>query len=169
MKKQKDFFSLYHSSQLQRYLVPGALALTLALGVVGIINGDVDMRGLMANVSNVSRGAQYDADLILTQKSGILEAVLGANADGVDRVEFTLLSDPTRFRSLTALASDTLITAQPELGTYRVSVNVGGKSVKAGTILTKLSIDIDPQVSIAVTDVAFVSGEDRYNLTSKVQ
>lgn len=163
---------MYHSSEsrgITRYLLPGALALAFAFGIVGLYRGDIDMQGLAANVTNVSRGQQYDADLIVTRNGKTLEVVLGANADGVDSVDFTLLSDPTRLQDIASTAPSVIVTAQKELGTYRVSITTDGKNVRAGTKLTTLGIEVADNTPLALTDAAFVSGEDRYNLTSKVQ
>lgn len=66
------------------------------------------MRGLMANVANVTLPT-YSADLVIRQTDAGTQIILGKDAQSVDTIEFRLLSDP----------SDGLIFA-PNVGTATV-------------------------------------------------
>lgn len=42
-----------------------------------------------------------------------------------------------------------------------------GKDIVPGTNIAVLSVNMDPGTPIAITDTVFVSGGQKYNLTSK--
>ncbi len=102
IKKTTDFFSLYRSSQLRKTFLSGGIAVFAAFSIVTLSHGDVDMQGLMASVASVSNTQHYDADLIMTRQNNVLSITFGAKATKVDQVNFTLLSDPAKFKSLTS-------------------------------------------------------------------
>jgi len=62
----------------------------------------------MASVASVATPEvpRLEADLILSRSGNVLSFVFGAKAEKVDRIEFTLLSDPSRFHSLTTTNPD---------------------------------------------------------------
>jgi hypothetical protein len=62
------------------------------------MHGDVDMQGLMASVENITEAPRLEADIIMKRDNNSLSIIFGANAKNVDQVEFTLLSDPSKFK-----------------------------------------------------------------------
>jgi hypothetical protein len=50
-----------------------------------------------------------EADLIVEKKANQVSLIFGAKAEKVDRIELTLLSDPTRLRSLSSTNPDVSI------------------------------------------------------------
>ncbi len=60
------------------------------------------MNSLMASVASVTEAPRSDADIIMTRQDQIISITFGAKAKKVDQIEFSLLSDPTRFHSLTS-------------------------------------------------------------------
>jgi hypothetical protein len=166
-KKTTDFFSLYRSSQLRKYFLSGGIAVFAAFSIVSVSHGDIDMQGLMASVANVSNTQHYDADLIMTRHEGALSITFGAKATKVDQVEFTLLSDPTKFKSLTSSNSAVHITGEKETGAYHVTINMHGGDILPGSSIAELVAEIDSGVPIALTDTEFISGGQRYSITNK--
>lgn len=73
-------------------------------------HGDIDMGSLMASVASVTEAPRLDADLVMTRNDQSISITFGAKAKKVDQIEFSLLSDPTRFHSLTSNQSSVRIT-----------------------------------------------------------
>lgn len=162
-----DFFALYRSSQIRKYFLSGGIALFMAFTFVSTINGGIDTRGLMASVASVTEAPRLEADLIMKRDGGNLIFTFGANAKKVDRIEFTLLSDPAKFKSLTSSDTAIKITGQQEIGTYHVRINTQGRDIVSGTQIATLLAGIDAGVPLAITDTEFVSEGQRYSMTNK--
>ncbi len=167
IKKTTDFFSLYRSSQIRKYCLSGGIAVFTAFSLVSFSHGDIDMQGLMASVANVSDTKHYDADLIMSRSGSILSLTFGTRASKVDQVAFTLLSDPTKFTSLTTTSPSVHIIGQPEMGTYHISIDMHGADIAPGTTIAELVAGIVPGTPIALTDTEFMSAGQRYSITSK--
>ena len=167
IKKTTDFFSQYRSSQLRKYFLSGGIAVFAAFSIVSISHGDIDMQGLMASVANVSNTQHYDADLIMVRHDNVLSITFGAKASHVDQVDFTLLSDPTRCKSLTSTNPDVHITGEKETGAYHVTIDIHGSDIAPGASLAELVAEIESGVPIALTDTEFISGGQRYSITNK--
>ncbi len=60
----------------------------------------------MASVSSVAEAPRMEADLIVEKKANQISLVFGAKAEKVDRIQLSLLSDPTRLRSLSSTNPD---------------------------------------------------------------
>ncbi len=166
-KKTLDFFALYRSSQFRKYFLSGGIALVMAFSIVSVSHGDVDMQGLMASVANVSEVPHFDADLILQRDWSNISLIFGANAKKVDKIDFTILSDPTRFRSLKSTNIAVHIIGDAEMGAYHVNIDMFGKDILPWTRIADLTATIDTGAPIALTDTQFVSGGQRYTITSK--
>lgn len=166
-KIQTDFFALYRSSQIRKYFFSTSIAVFFAFVFVSSINGWIDTRGLMASVASVTEAPRLEADLIMKREWEKLVFTFWANAKKVDRIEFLLLSDPTKFRSLSSNDSNVTVTGQWEIGTYRVSIDLQGNNIASGMQVATLIAGIDAGVPIAITDSEFISEWQRYSLTSK--
>lgn len=167
LKSPVDFFARYRSSQIRKYFLSGSIAIFVAFSFVSIIHGGIDTRGLMASVASVTEAPRLEADLILKRDGGNLTFIFGANAKKVDHIDFTLLSDPAKFKSLTSSESTVTITGQQEIGAYHVSVNTQGRDIVSGTQIANLIAVIDAGVPLALTDTEFVSEGQRYSMTNK--
>ncbi|MBX9808785.1 hypothetical protein K2X92_00135 [Candidatus Gracilibacteria bacterium] len=167
IKKTTDFFTSYRANQLRKTFVSGGIAVFAAFSIVSVIHGDVSMEGLMASVENVTETPRLEADIIMKRSGNSLSLVFGAKGKKIDQIQFTLLGDPTKFRSISNSNPDITILDQKDMGTYHVQVNFDGRDVAVGTVIADLIIDSDSNSPIAITDTEFVSGGQRYALTSK--
>jgi len=132
-----------------------------------MIHGDIDTRGLLASVASITDSPRLEADLMMQRDVSNLVFTFGANAKKVDRIEFTLLADPTRLRWLTSNNPDITITPEPEIGTYHVSVHMHGSDITVGTQIATLTADSDPDTTIALIDTEFESEGQQYSITNK--
>lgn len=167
IKKTTDFFASYRASQLRKTFVSGWIAVFAAFSIVSVIHGDVSMEWLMASVENVTETPRLDADIIMKRSGDSLLFTFGAKGKKVDLIEFTLLSDPTKFRGIKNSNPDISVIDQKDMGTYHVTVNLHGRDMVVGTVIADLMIDSDTNSPIAITDTEFVSEWQRYALTSK--
>lgn len=166
-KKYTDFFTSYRNNQLHKTFVSGWIAVFAAFSIVSVMHGDVDMQGLMASVENITEAPRLEADIIMKRDNNSLSIIFGANAKSVDQVEFTLLSDPSKFKWITVSDSNITVIENKEMGTYHIKVLANKKNLTPGTLLTQLWVDIDSMTPIAIADTEFVSNGQRYALTSK--
>lgn len=125
------------------------------------------MQGLMASVANVKKGPHYDADIIMNRENTSLIFTFGSTAYKVDRIDFTLLGDPTRFHSISSTDANIQIIGQADMGVYHVSVDMHGRDINPGTRVADLISVVDMGSALAITDTQFVSGGQRYSLSSK--
>jgi hypothetical protein len=125
------------------------------------------MNGLMASVANITDTPHYDADFIMNRQDSILTFTFGTQAEQVDIVDLTLLGDPTRLHSLSTTSPDIQITGQSDTGVYHISINMHGRDIAAGTRIASLTTMIDTGAVLALSDTQFVSGGQRYNLSSQ--
>ena len=169
MKKQtlplRDFFRDYNRSKLRGLALSGVFAALLSVSFVMVIQG-VDTRGLMASVANVANPESYDADIFLQDTNGGLDVMMGRQADAVDALTFTILSDPER---LTTLETDDnqaqIMSVAP--GVYSVTVRLSHETLYPGTRVLTLRTSLDPKVSVNLSDTVFESNGMKYNLTNK--
>ena len=168
-KNSHDFFSLYRTSEFKKHIFSASIAIFTAFSFVGVYHWDVDMSGLMASVSNVVEAPKLEADIIMSHESNMLSIVFGTKAEKVDQIEFTLLGDPSRLRSLVSTSANIQISSQPDMGAYRVVIQTNGQDLSPSQKIADLKIDMDRDTPVALTDTVFVSGWQRYNLTNKVQ
>ncbi len=166
-KKTIDFFSLYRSNQFRKYFLSGSIAIFTAFSIVSVFHGNIDMWGLMASVANVSEVSQFDADLILRRQWNNISLIFGAHAKKVDKIDLTILSDPTRFHSLKSTSNSVRIVWDTEMGAYHLTIDMSGKDIVPGTYIADLIGDIDAGTPIALTDTYFMSLGKRYSLSSK--
>jgi hypothetical protein len=165
--KTTDFFSAYRSSQIHKYLFSGGIAAFVAFSFVSIIHSDIDPQGLMASVAGVTEAPHYDADLVMTRQSGDISITLGTRAQAVDTVTLTLLGDPSRLHSITAASPDIRIVGQSEMGVYQISIDMHGRDITSGTQIAGLTAMIDTGATLSLSDTQFVSGGQRYSLSSQ--
>jgi hypothetical protein len=94
----------------------------------------------MASVAEINTpSVVYPADLIMSRSStGVISLVFGAHAKKVDRIEFSILGDPSRLHSVATKNPDIQIVGQSEIGVYRVSVHMHGRDIVAGTQVADL-------------------------------
>jgi hypothetical protein len=85
----------------------------------------------------------------------------------VDRVEFSILGDPTRLHNLQSKNSDIQITSQSEMGVYHITIDMHGRDIIAGTEVATLTAMMDTGAILSLSDTEFVSGGVRYSLSSK--
>ena len=109
----------------------------------------------------------YDADLVMTRENTTLIFTFGSTAQKVDRIDFTLLGDPARFHSVSSTDTGIEIVGQAEMGVYHVSVDMHGRDIKPGTRVADLISVGDTGSVLAISDTQFVSGGQRYSLSSK--
>jgi hypothetical protein len=129
---------------------------------------DIDTSGLMASVANISDAPHYEADLIMSRSSnGMISLMFGTPAKAVDRVEVSILGDPSRLHSVATQDPDIQITGQSEMGIYHISIDTHGRDIPAGTLIADLIVDIDTSAVLSLSDTEFVSGGVRYSLSSK--
>jgi hypothetical protein len=114
IKKTTDFFKLYRTNQIHKYIMSGGIAVFAAFGIVSFYHGDFDMKGLMASVATVTEVPRSEADFIMTQKDASLIFTFGATAKKVDQIRFTLLSDPTRLDSISSNNKAIQITSEKD-------------------------------------------------------
>lgn len=167
IKKTTDFFKLYRSNQLHKYIMSGSIAVFAAFTIVAFTHGDMDMKWLMASVSSVTEAPRSDADFIMTQKDTSLIFTFGAKATNVDQINFTILSDPTRIHSLVSTNPAISVTWEKDTGLYNISVDMHSTDIAPGTNVAQLTVNMDPGTPIAITDTEFVSAGQKYSLTSK--
>lgn len=138
--KNTDFFKEFRSTQIHKYLFSGGIAVCTAFSLVSIFHSDIDTSGLMASVAQISAvPVVYPADLIMSRSpKGVISLVFGAHAKKVDRIEFSLLGDPNRLHSVATKNPDIQIVGQSEIGVYRVSVDMHGRDIVAGTQVADL-------------------------------
>lgn len=121
----------------------------------------------MANVSGiVDTRPQYDADLILTKDAGVLTITFGAHAQKVDRINFTLLSDPTKCQPFLITNPDITVTELAERGSHQIVVNMHGEDIVPGTIIAQIDAQSHSGSSFVISDTEFVSHGQRYSITS---
>lgn len=156
-----DFFSRYHRARTLQYILPGFFGVFIAFGLVSMSHTG-DMRGLMANVSQVT-APSYDADIVMERTDRGVQIIMGKDATAVDTVSMRLMTDP----------SDAIVWT-PTLGTV-VSEGEGvvifvrsfaHQDIARGTIIAEFP-NINRRFPIALTDAEFTSGEERYSLTTK--
>jgi hypothetical protein len=93
----------------------------------------------------------------MTRKDRALSFVFGAKAEKVDKIQFTLLSDPTRLRSLVSTNPLVHVTTEKDTGLYFIQIDLQGATLTPGAILADFAVDIDPGTAIAITDTEFMS------------
>ncbi|MBC7503683.1 hypothetical protein H7169_01830 [Candidatus Gracilibacteria bacterium] len=165
--KTTDFFSMYRSSQFRKYAFSGGIAIFVAFSFISLINSDIDTRGLMASVSNISETPHYDADLIMTREDSRLDFMIGSRANSVETIDLTLLGDPARLHSLTAMSPDIRVISQTEMGVYHISIDMHGRDIVAGTQVASLIAHMDTGAVLVIADTQFVSGGQRYSMSNK--
>ncbi|MBC7498483.1 hypothetical protein H7170_02455 [Candidatus Gracilibacteria bacterium] len=165
--KNTDFFKEFRSAQIHKYLFSGGIAVFAAFGFVSLIHSDIDPRGLMASVVNVSNVPHYDADIMMTRQDDNITFTLGTRAQTVDMIDLTLLGDPSRLHSVTTVSPDIRIIGQSERGVYHVSIDMHGRDIIAGTQIGTLTASIDTGATLSLSDTQFVSGGQRYSLSSQ--
>lgn len=121
----------------------------------------------MASVVNVSNVPHYDADIMMTRQDDNITFTLGTRAQTVDMIDLTLLGDPSRLHSVTTVSPDIRIIGQSERGVYHVSIDMHGRDIIAGTQIGTLTASIDTGATLSLSDTQFVSGGQRYSLSSQ--
>lgn len=120
----------------------------------------------MAQVGQLTKSSQYDADLILKKSENTLTIILGSTAEEVDSIGFTLLSDPTRFDSVTSVDPNIAISFLSE-GMFRIVKKFDTETIPAGTTIAVLQTTSHIEVPINMIDTEFTSGWVKYALTNK--
>ena len=121
----------------------------------------------MASVALVSDVPSYDADIVMTRQNDSIVLTFGKRAQAVDTIDLTLLGDPSRLHSITSINPDFRIVSQSEMGIYHVSIDMHGRDIAAGTPIASLTARIDTGAVLALSDTQFVSGGQRYSLSSQ--
>ncbi len=96
----------------------------------------------MANVGNLKKSPQYNADLILQRSGTSLKVIFGSEAEKVDTVEFTFLSDPLHFRKITSSDSRITVSSLGD-GIFHIVKILDGQSIMAGSVVAELQADVD--------------------------
>ncbi len=164
-KKVTDFFREYEHSRFQSTILSCMFAGIISLSVIFIMK-DVDTRGLLASVSSIANEKTYDADIISSSSSWMLDIVWGTRAEKVDKVTLTLLGDPEKFITLSSKDPSVLIEENAP-GFYIVSRIFWGESIFPGTTIFSLSTGDVTSSPIVPSDATFESDGMKYNLTSK--
>lgn len=144
-----------------RYVLPGFFGVFLAFGFITFSHTH-DMRWLMASVAQITQ-PQYDADIVMERTDTSLRIILWKNATAVDILSFRLMSNP-----------DNRVVFYPTYGAVidewegvaYFTRSFAHQDIQAGSIIAEF-YDIARDFPIALTDAEFLSGEERYSLTSK--
>jgi hypothetical protein len=121
----------------------------------------------MASVANVTSSTRYDADIVMTRATEHIILTLGTRASSVDRINLTLLGDPTRLRGIATTDADIAISSQPDMGVYKISIDGHGRDIPAGTRIADLIGDMESSAPLTLSDTEFVSGGMRYSLSNQ--
>jgi hypothetical protein len=165
--KTKDFFSMYRTNEIRKVFFSGWIAVFAAFSMVWLYHGDIDMNWLMASVSSVAETPRMEADLIVEKKANQVSLIFGAKAEKVDRIELTLLSDPTRLRSLSSTNPDVSIVSDVANWAYQIAIDTHGKDISTGTVVADFVADMQEGAPFILSDTVFVSNGSRYAITSK--
>lgn len=164
--KNTDFFKSFRSAQIHKYLFSGGIAVFAAFWFVSMIHSDIDPRGLMASVAGVTT-PEYAAEIMMTRQDGSIVLTLGKSAQAVDTIDLTLLGDPSHLHAITSPSTDIRIVRQSDMGVYHISIDMHGRDITAGTQVASLMAQIDTGAALALSDTQFVSGGQRYSLSSQ--
>ena len=161
----KDFFSRYHASKTYQYLFSGVLAFVLSIGITGVLR-DVPLTALSANVLMAPESVTptYAADLLIERSGSSITVRMGKNAEQVENVSLSLLSDPTLFTELTSLLPNTKIISN-EPGAFLVSLSFNKEDIMAGQVLTTLTTNLPAAAFLAPVDATFLSAGQSYSLS----
>lgn len=165
--KTKDFFSMYRTNEIRKVFFSGGIAVFAAFSIVWFYHGDIDMNWLMASVSSVAEAPRMEADLIVEKKANQISLVFGAKAEKVDRIQLSLLSDPTRLRSLSSTNPDISIVSDAVNWAYQITIDTHGRDITTGTVVAEFVADMQEGTPLILSDTVFVSNGGRYAITSK--
>ena len=168
IKKTKDFFSLYRIHEVKKIFFSGWIAAFTAFVIVWWYHGDIDLNWLSASVASIAEVPRMEADLII-QKNTInnISLVFGAKAEKVDHIQFSILSDPTRLRSLSSNNPDIIIISDTINWSYNININMHGRDITTGTIVAELIVDMEENTPLILSDTVFMSNGQKYALTNK--